>query len=137
FQVGILGFFVFGPEAERMTVSAAPDRSVSTTSRERTDADGHGRKASRPTAYTEDCSSRRPEPVSHRANPVRHGGRILEARRGAAASAAHAKARAGSFFAHQDGQRAVAGHDWLSRAAQRFARPGQRGYPFSSERDTG
>jgi len=55
---------------------------------------------------------------------------------GFAADSTHSEARAGSFLAHQDGQRPSEGVYRLPRAAQRVARAGQGRHPVSSERDS-
>ena len=80
------------------------------------------------------CAARGSESISHRADSVRYGGGVSEARSRPAPDFAHAQARPGSFDSHQDGQRPGEGPDRLSRAAQRRARTRQGRHPFPSQR---
>src|SRR6266576_3616252 len=128
--------FELGPSENRISQTNRVD--------ERTDADGHGRKANSPdktdwrTSHgAPHRSTRRPESLPHRADSVRHGGRILEARSRPAADFAHSEAHSGSFPADEDGQRPGEGIHRLPRAAQRVARAWQGRYPLPSQRHAG
>src|SRR5579859_721860 len=111
---------------------------------ERTDADGHGRKAHRAaktdwrtTHGAAHRTARGSESVSHRADSIRHGGGIFETGARTAADSANAEARAGSFDTHEDGQRAGESPHGVSRATQYLARAGERRDQVSPERDAG